>query len=345
MSSDLEKWADKAMFKAEPPANYSPTHGVMPEVRLLWMTPDPLGALAACNAMYEGRVIRSLEDVTDEQRAQALDDMQHAHLNGPLESIKMHFLFDGVDRAFTHQDVRQRTAFFAQESLRFAVVEDLEHNVSLPPSLFGTMPLDTNLLVAGSEYEAQAQRWRYRYDKLMRHISEEYSFLVNDGMPQEDARAVLPHAVATRIEHVTDLRNLIGHAGNRLCTQAQFHWRLVFNGIVDAIRNYAWGPTSPGTVAYGREWQAKNRWQFIAMADSTMFRPACYQQGKCPFKASFDRGCKIRSRVDAFAAAGVPSSEWSVGTSKKFGQATTPGLAPIDDSEWLMDPSAARYKR
>jgi hypothetical protein len=57
--------------------------------------------------------------------------------------------------------------------------------------------------------------------------------------------------------------------------------------------------------------------------------------------AEFDRSCKIRSRVDAFAAHQIPSSEW-----KQDVAITTPddfySLARIADWEWAADPGAAR---
>jgi thymidylate synthase ThyX len=46
-------------------------------------------------------------------------------LKAPLEAIDFHFMVEGVTRAHTHQEVRQRTAVFAQESMRFAVKDKI----------------------------------------------------------------------------------------------------------------------------------------------------------------------------------------------------------------------------
>src|SRR4051812_13261704 len=54
-SKEVSTWVDPAMYTAEP------TEGVLPKVTLLSATPDPLGALGAMCAMYEGRVIRDLD--------------------------------------------------------------------------------------------------------------------------------------------------------------------------------------------------------------------------------------------------------------------------------------------
>jgi hypothetical protein len=89
-----------------------------------------------------------------------------------------------------------------------------------------------------------------------------------------------------------------------------------------------------------------------------MFQPICYQTGKCEFKASFDRPCKIQNRVDANAEIGRPSSEWGQEHDKVEGSPILSGVGPksvvrdesnkpvfigaIAPVEWLADPFAAR---
>ena len=60
-SKEVARFADQAMFVAEP---IDVSSG--PKVHLLWMTPDPLGAIAAACKMYLGEVVRDLDEVTDE---------------------------------------------------------------------------------------------------------------------------------------------------------------------------------------------------------------------------------------------------------------------------------------
>ena len=62
--------------------------------------------------------------------------------------------------------------------------------------------------------------------------------LIANGVPAEEARGLLPHDTLTRLNYKTNLRNLLDHLGNRLCTQAQFEWRLVGAGIRKAIMEY-----------------------------------------------------------------------------------------------------------
>lgn len=286
--TDIQKWADPAMFSSEKMEVASP------KVYLLSATPDPLGSIAAMAKMYKGEVVRNMTDVTDEERRHFWEEVKKTHLKAPLEAVDLHFMIEGVTRSFTHQMVRQRTAVYAQESLRFAVKEGFEDEVPLPPSLMGLKEDDARVVV-----------WRTG----VREASEAYVGLVNAGVPAEDARGLLPHNITTRLNYKTNLRNLLDHAGNRLCTQAQFEWRVVFTELVRAVAEY------PGNLVQGVGGTA---WQFQLIAGDNVFKPVCYELGHCPFTADFDRGCTIRGRVEE----------------GKFDE--------IDPREWLLDPTAAR---
>jgi flavin-dependent thymidylate synthase len=345
--SSLAKWADEAMFKAEE----MPEDALEgPKVHLLWMTPDPLGAAAAMNAMYVGKVKRSLADVTRQEREALLADMMATALKAPFESIKLHFLIEGVTRGFTHQLVRQRTAVYAQESTRFAVFGDgTPLPVGLPPSLHGTEPLGTGRNMAlGAEDDSETYA-RNLWDQAVDHVEQAYIHMVDAGMPAEDARGILPTNLLTRIHYVTDLRNLHAHAGLRLSTQAQFEWRTVWAGIINAIRNY--NPYADSVIQLegwsqksvaGLNWLYEGeRWQYEAI--SNIFRPVCYYTGKCEFMATADRACSVRDRVQANHAVGRPSSEWHLpyrNSSASGGHLVE--IDPIDPKEWLGNPAAAR---
>jgi hypothetical protein len=63
------------------------------------------------------------------------------------------------------------------------------------------------------------------------------------------------------------------------------------------------------------------QWNVITSPVYKLFAPSCYQQGSCPFKAGFDRGCTIRERADR----------------GEFDK--------IDVAEWASDPTAAYIER
>jgi flavin-dependent thymidylate synthase len=334
VTKEIQRFADAAMFEAAPMQRDMTTDWLNPKVHLLWMTPDPLGAIAAACRMYEGKPTYNLRDITNEERAHYFQQVQKTHLTAPLEFVKLHFFIEGVSRSFTHQMVRQRTAVYAQESLRFAVKTHVAQESVVPISVRS----DANAL---EEFVGALESLQTSYMKL-----------IDLGVPAEDARELLPHAVGTRLNYCTDLRALSEHSGNRLCTQAQFHWRDVFNQVVTAIKSYPGpnkhnGDTSSDMSGY---W-----WQFEMLADSPLFRPVCYQLNRCPFQASFDRGCSIRQRVELNALHGRPSSEWHTRADlgklspydglrgvSPFADADTGNdiIPAINPAEWLLDPTA-----
>lgn len=334
MAKEILRWADSQQYLREP----------IPEenrrkitVSLINPPRDPLGHLVALNGIYKGEVIRSLNDprVTDEARRQAFDDLTKTALSGPMESIQFHFLIEGLTRSITHQMVRSRFSFFAQESLRFAVPEgNWTEEIPLPPSLAGLKDDDPKRVI---------------WDHAIETLAASYDALVNDGVPAEEARDLLPHAMPTRIHWVLDLRTLLLEAGKRTCTQAQFPWRIIFGEMARALRvcrhevSEVDGKTLLGLK---RDGSAGDAWQYSYIADK--IRPVCYQAGKCTFMAQFDRNCSIRERVEQNAAAGRPSNEWG----KPSFTPEHPGhiynskgeklIPAIHNHEWAADPSAAR---
>jgi flavin-dependent thymidylate synthase len=297
MSQEIQKYADAAMFDAEPMRGRDG-----PEVFLISATPNPLGAIAAACRMYEGKVTRNLSEINYEEMLHYWEQVQKTHLKAPLEFVDLHFLVEGVTRAFTHQMVRQRTAVYAQESMRFAVKDEIAARPG--PSIAGD--------------RKARELWEHHMEKTW----ETYNAMIANGVPAEDARGVLPHDTLTRLHYKTNLRNLLEHAGNRLCTQAQFEWRSVFIEIVKAIEDHVsvsidlTAPVAGDNEGFGAP-SVSNAWQWQHIAESQVFKPVCFSLGHCPFNADFDRGCTIRPRVEE----------------GKFDE--------IDPREYMSDPKAA----
>jgi flavin-dependent thymidylate synthase len=339
-TTEVVRLADIAQYEREPMPDEARKG---PVVTLIDAPVDPLGTLAVIGGIYVGKVRRSKAEVSNEERREMLDDMLSTVLSGPLESIQFTFLVEGVSRSITHQMVRNRFAFFAQESLRFAVAEDWAQEVPLPPSLAG-LPDDA----------PPVGIWR----KALNASEDSYNALIGAGVPAEEARGVLAHDITTRLYWTVDLRSLIAEAGKRTCTQAQFPWRRIFAGVAKAFRDYRHPFEAIGEDAggYCDAAHQSDLWQYQAFAD--LIRPVCYQQGRCGFMAKFDRGCTIRNRVDANERIGRPSSEWDTEYDAVDPLEVVVGVGPrsvvvdnqerpvfigaIDPSEWAADPGAAR---
>lgn len=285
-STNLTRYVDEAMYES------AEMDTVYPRVHVLQAPADPLGIVANVKRMYRGEMpVKSVlnrkgdpyfADIEDDEKRQAWSDMQQTALQAPLEFVHLHFFVEGVTRAFTHQMIRQRTAVYAQESLRFAVVHDLMDRVQPPPSI-AILPSDHPM--------------RREWDTTVGHIGDAYNMMVANNIPAEDARGLLPHAVTTRLHYATNLRALVDTIGKRSCTQAQFEWRLFVMGVCNELNK----------ISY--------QWKLIT---DYLLKPVCFHTGKCEFKATEDRKCKIRPRVE----------------DGRFDE--------IHPSEYLLDPTAAR---
>jgi thymidylate synthase ThyX len=287
-STAITRYVDRAMFEAE---RFEEAERERPRVHLLSATPDPLGAVAAFSMMYEGQTVTDLAEVTDDERRHYWAEAFKTALKSPLEAIDLHFVVTGLTRASWDQLRTQRTAVFAGESLRFAVKEHLAEAVRPGPMV--------------SNDRTRTKIWDDAIDKL----GDAYMALIGAGAPAEDARGLLPMNTLTRGHWKTNLRNLESEIGKRLCTQAQFEWRLIHADLRRAVGEYRGVATGPATAfhaEYGNAWQ----WKLIAN-EPNLFRPICFQKGACMFKASMDRGCTIRSRVDAGQFDQIAVEEWA----------------------------------
>jgi len=277
MTKDIRKWADEAMYSATP---LDSDNGVIkPRVTLEYMTDNPLRRMAVAAGQYEGKPFHSPDEITEEYAMHVLRNASKS-LSAPLEFIDLHWYFENVTRSFTHQLVRQRAgAVYIQESMRFAVKEDAAHEVVMPPSI-AVLADDDPMRVIWENHVASTG-WVY-------------NALVNGGIPAEDARGGLLINTGTRIHYKTNLRALVQHAGLRLCSQAQYEWKQVWALMIQEIMLY--GPQEEG-------WQQR---EIVKL-----FKPVCYNTGKCEFMASTDRWCVIRDRVQAHHDKGDPPELWS----------------------------------
>jgi thymidylate synthase (FAD) len=115
------------------------------------------------------------------------------------------FHIEGVSRALSHQLVRHRMASYAQRSQRYCSESGFEYVI--PPS------------IKNNEEALDS------YKGMMQTIQEWYSELQEFGIPNEDARMVLPNACETVIEVKMNLRALMNFMNERLCTCAQWEIR------------------------------------------------------------------------------------------------------------------------
>ena len=133
-----------------------------------------------------------------------------------IEHIQVSFAISNISRACSHQLVRHRHMSFSQKSQRY-VKEKEQFEYIIPDSIEGNEEL------------------KAKFTDFMGKISEFYLDLTQNGIPAEDARAVLPNAASTSMVASLNLRELIHLANLRLCTRAQKEIRILVKRMCDAL--------------------------------------------------------------------------------------------------------------
>ena len=135
-----------------------------------------------------------------------------------LEHLPLTWVIENVSRALTHQLIRHRIASYSQLSQRYTKVQTDEEWYIVPTSI-------------------DKHAFGSRYLNLMEDIAELYNDMCNDGVPNEDARMVLPNACFTSIVVSMNARSLIEVATLRTCNRAQWEIRQMFRLMRDSIKN------------------------------------------------------------------------------------------------------------
>ena len=156
---------------------------------------------ATPNAVETIAKIASICYDSDPKNPMAL--VKHLYAGGHhsvFEHIYFTFKIEGISRACSHQLVRHRHCSFTQRSQRYCSEDCFEY----------VTPATMNAI-------------EFRGD--MGIIEGFYSYYQQLGVPNEDARYILPNACVTSLYLSCNLRELIHMANERLCTRAQWEIR------------------------------------------------------------------------------------------------------------------------
>lgn len=161
-------------------------------VTLVQATPNPIETIAQ---------IASICYDSNPKNPMAL--VKHLYNNGHMsvfEHIYFTFKIEGISRACSHQLVRHRHCSFTQRSQRYCSEDGFEF---VTPDSIQDASMNT----------------------AMGHIEGWYLACQAQGIPNEDARYILPNACATSLYLSCSLRELIHMANERLCLRAQWEIR------------------------------------------------------------------------------------------------------------------------
>lgn len=176
------------------------------EVSLIQATPNPVETIAKIASICY-----------DSDPKNPLGLVKYLYRNGHhsvFEHIYFTFKIENISRACSHQLVRHRHCSFTQRSQRYCSEDGFA--VVKPDSI------------------AKIDQ-RDGYYSLMDEIEKNYSELVALGVPNEDARMVLPNACCTSLYLSCNLRELIHICNERLCSKAQWEIRELVQNMIKLV--------------------------------------------------------------------------------------------------------------
>jgi len=131
------------------------------------------------------------------------------------EFVDYTFLIEGVSRAFTHQLVRTRTGSYAQQAMRVVDMSDFDY--------------------VYTQHNLENDFERTVIDVLLGRIHEVYHGLLQNDVPIEDARGILPTNIATNIIAKFNLRAFAQLIASRIGGRTQGEYRSVAMAMADAV--------------------------------------------------------------------------------------------------------------
>jgi flavin-dependent thymidylate synthase len=157
------------------------------------------------------------KDPTEMNEAEKYEHWQYMldTIRSPFEFVDYIFEISGVSKNFTHQLVRTRTGAYQQETSRALEVSAFD---TVRPEAFKHRDDGTNLF-------AEA------FDDAIASADAHYRELIAAGAALQDARAILPSNMPTKIAAKFNLRTLSDMAKVRLCTRTQGEYQDVFRAM------------------------------------------------------------------------------------------------------------------
>ena len=161
-------------------------------VTLIQATPNPVETIA--------QIASICYDSAPKDPMKLVKHLYKSGHHSVFEHIYFTFKIEGISRACSHQLVRHRHCSFTQRSQRYCSEDGFEYV--------------TPLTISHDDMHHAIER-----------IDTWYNECQAQGVPNEDARYILPNACATSLYLSCNLRELIHMANERLCARAQWEIR------------------------------------------------------------------------------------------------------------------------
>jgi len=156
------------------------------------------------------------------------------------ESIDFVFMLENVSISFREQMVRHRIGVKVGDNYGIDVIPDLADSVWWSQSMrimdVGKFADDGQYRMAESIKYSEAARTIYQ--DTMKSIGRAYRYLVDLGVPMEDARDLIPQGCHHRISWKLNLSALQHIIGKRSCWILQASlWHPIIKGMIDELAN------------------------------------------------------------------------------------------------------------
>jgi thymidylate synthase (FAD) len=192
------------------------------KVTLLNYTSNPVqNVVVAAKLCYSNKDVEDIEyDVVADGDDKGAEFLKRLHMAGhlsPFEHASFTFAIEDVSRVTTHQLVRHRLASYSQRSQRYASQAD---RCVIPERV----------------------KQSTLYAEVLAHISDALQLhhdLVEEGVPKEDARYILPSGMESSIIVTMNARELIHFYQLRSAPEAQWEIRHVAREMMDQAMNVA----------------------------------------------------------------------------------------------------------
>ena len=188
------------------------------KVKLIAHTPDADKVVAAAAKLcYSAADVDTLMDGLTADKVEAmcqkLADLGH---ESPIEHASYTFAVEGVSRALLAQLTRHRIASYSVQSQRYVDKGEFDY---ITPSSIENNPDAEDI-----------------YNRCMMMIDLSYQELKRLGIPNEDARFVLPNACDTQIIFTMNARSLHNFFRLRCCNRAQWEIRAMADEMLKLCR-------------------------------------------------------------------------------------------------------------
>ena len=183
-------------------------------------TPYPQGVASVASGTCVNETIPSLWEVDPKAFKYAVASGHES----VLEHCTFTFAIEGISRACSHQLVRHRMASYSQQSQRYVKMDGFEYVV--PESI-----KRADACVFRSEMTTLDA-----YSDVMLLLSELYKSLLDAGIPEEDARYILPNACKTNIVTTMNARELRHFFNLRCCNRAQWEIRELADRMLELCK-------------------------------------------------------------------------------------------------------------